>query len=82
MLIEAAFMSAEIQSIVNAVRELNPEQRQQLAEALALIDADHSAASNRQEWVQAIRGKYRHIPTSSEAFLRRKAEETALESRR
>jgi len=74
-------MSAAIQAIVNAVRELTPEQRQQLA-ALVLIDADQSAVPNREEWIQAIRGKYKHIPTSSEALLRRKAEETALESRR
>ncbi|MDZ4782928.1 MAG: hypothetical protein SGJ19_21980, partial [Planctomycetia bacterium] len=29
----------------------------QLAAALVLIDADQSAVPNREEWIQAIRGK-------------------------
>jgi len=72
-------MSTAVQSILSVAHELTPQQRRELAVALALIDAEPSA--NRQEFVQSIRGKYRHLATSSEAFLLRKAEETALESR-
>ena len=78
---EARVMSTDIQSIVNAVRALNPEQRRQLAAALASIDADPAVSISRANLVQAVRGKYKHVPTSSEAFILRKAEDSALESR-
>ena len=74
-------MSAEIQSIVNAVRDLTPEQRQELAAALALIDAGPDTVPDQEQLVHSIRGKYKHVPTSSEAFMRRKADETTSESR-
>lgn len=74
-------MSTDIQSIINAARALNPEQRGQLAAALASIDSELTASKSRANLVQAIRGKYKHVPTSSQAFIRRKAEDSALESK-
>jgi len=50
-------MSTAVQSILSVAHELTPQQRRELAVALALIDAEPSA--NRQEFVQTIRGKYR-----------------------
>jgi len=74
-------MSTEIQSIVNAVRQLNLDQRHQLAEALELIDSVNASARNPAELVHAMRGKYKHLQTSSEDFIQRKAAETPWESR-
>ena len=74
-------MLTEVQAIISAVRGLNAEQRRELAEALALIDVPPASASNRRILIDSIRGKYKHIPTSSEDFSRRKAEDIELDSR-
>ena len=74
-------MSAEIQSIVNAVRDLKPEQSQELEAALALIDGGPSTVPDREQLVHSIRGKYKHAPTFSEVFMRRKADEITSEFR-
>jgi hypothetical protein len=74
-------MSEQIRSIVEAVRMLNAEQRRELAAALEAIPVSRpSVASGRNELVDSIRGKYRHLPTSSESFINRKRDEVALES--
>ena len=70
-------MSTEVQAIISAVRGLNAQQRQELAEELALLDDSR----NRRQLIQSIQGKYKHISTSSEAFSQRKSEEIELESR-
>ena len=69
-------MSTEVQAIISAVRGLNAPQRQELAEALAMLDDSR----NRRQLIQSIQGKYRHIPNSSEAFSRSKADDIELES--
>jgi DNA primase catalytic subunit len=75
-------MSEQVQSILEAVRSLDSHQRRELAAALAAQDAPLPAAVNeRRRWVEAIKGKYRHIPTSSEEFIDRKKEDIGLESR-
>lgn len=75
-------MSEQVQLIVEAVRSLTPEQRRELMEALATVQTSRTAVSaGRRELVQAIKGKYREIPTSSESFMSRKREDLALESR-
>jgi hypothetical protein len=75
-------MSEQVQSIVEAVRSLDATQRRELTAALAAIELPESDASDsRKQLVDSIRGKYRHIPTSSESFMRRKREETVQESR-
>jgi hypothetical protein len=76
-------MSEQVQSIVDAVRSLDAEQRRQLTAALAAIEVSlPDVSSSRKQLVGSIQGKYRHIPTSSESFMNRKREETAVESRR
>ena len=75
-------MSEQVQSIVEAVRSLDATQRRELTAALAAIELPESdASSSRKQLVDSIRGKYRHIPTSSESFMSRKREETVQESR-
>ncbi|HXP86868.1 MAG TPA: hypothetical protein VN841_19220 [Bryobacteraceae bacterium] len=75
-------MSEQVQSIVEAVRSLDADQRRELMVALAAIEVSRPAVStSRKQLVDSIRGKYRHVPTSSESFMNRKKEDTALESR-
>jgi hypothetical protein len=75
-------MSEQVQSIVEAVRSLNAEQRRELAAALSALDVSRPAvSSSRKQLVDSIKGKYRHVPTSSASFMNRKREEAALESR-
>lgn len=75
-------MSEQVQSIVEAVRSLTAEQRMELMEALATVEVPRTPVSaNRRELVQAIKGRYRHVPTSSDSFMGRKREDVALECR-
>jgi hypothetical protein len=75
------FMSEQIQSIVEAVRSLTPEQRRELMQVLATAEeSGTSVSSSRRELVRAIQGKYRHVCTSSESFMARKRADLALES--
>lgn len=75
-------MSEQVQSIVDAVLRLTADQRRELEVALAALEASRPEASvSRQQLVDSIRGKYRHVSTSSESFMKRKREEVALESR-
>ena len=75
-------MSEQVQSILDAVRSLDLSQRRELTDALATLGilAPPAASRDRKKLVESIRGKYRHVPTSSEAFMNRKKEDTALES--
>ncbi len=74
-------MSEQIQTILNAVRDLDSAQRQELLIALAGIEVQQpKARSTQQKLVDSVKGKYRHIPTSSESFLSRKREDAAMES--
>lgn len=75
-------MSEQVQSIVEAVRGLTAEQRIELMDALAVIEISPTPLSaSRRELVLSVKGKYRHIPTSSESFMSRKKEDLALETR-
>jgi hypothetical protein len=66
-------MSEQVQFILEAVRRLGPEQRRELTAALATVEAGPLDTTNRRkELVDSVRGKYRHIPTSSESFMNRK----------
>jgi hypothetical protein len=66
---------------MDAVRGLTREQRRELMEALATVETFRTPVSaSRRELVQAIKGKYREVPTSSESFMSRKREDLALES--
>lgn len=75
-------MSEQVQAIVQAVLSLSEEQRRELSTALANLGVSRpSVPASRQQLVESIMGKYRHVPTSSEAFMNRKREEADLESR-
>ena len=75
-------MSEQVEAIVQAVQGLDAEQRRELTDALADIEISRvSVAGGRKQLVDSIRGKYRHVPTSSEAFINRKREDNSLESR-
>jgi len=47
-----------------------------------LVQDWEQAERDRVARVRAVRGKYAHIPTSSDAFTRKKQEEIAREDRR
>jgi len=70
-------MSTEVQQILMAVRALSPEERRELATAL---DALSSPAPPNRDLVLSVRGKYAHVPTSSDAFMARKREDLAMEN--
>jgi hypothetical protein len=72
-------MSTEVKQILVAVRALSLRERQELATALdreALV----SPAQPSRNLVLAVRGRYAHVPTSSDAFIARKREELASEN--
>jgi len=54
-------MSTEVQRFLTAAHALSSKERQELAVAL-----------EREGLVLAVRGKYAHVPTSSDAFMARK----------
>ena len=71
-------MSEQVQSIIEAVRSLDADQRRELKAALAALDGSRPAVSGgRKQLVDSIRGKYRHVPTSSESFADQKGEDKA-----
>lgn len=75
-------MSEQVQTIVEAVRSLSAEQRQELMEALATIETPrHPVTLSRKQLVDSIKGKYRHIPTSSESLMSRKREDVSTRAR-
>ena len=73
-------MSEQVQSIVEAARGLEPSQRRELIAALTVIESSITPTADRTRLVASIRGKYRHVPTSSESFINRKKEDSLLES--
>jgi hypothetical protein len=72
-------MSTEVQQILTAVRALSSKERQELAMALEQ-EALVSPAESNKNLVLAVRGKYAHVPTSSDAFMARKHEDLASEN--
>jgi len=74
-------MSATLDKIIEEVRALSSEERQQLLEVLER-ETLSSEESRRAALSRSIRGKYRDVLTSSEVFNARKSEEIALEDRR
>ncbi|HJQ33547.1 MAG TPA: hypothetical protein VJ866_15285 [Pyrinomonadaceae bacterium] len=67
-------MSTTLDRIIEEVRSLNPEEQRQLRE---MLEREARTAELRR-----IRGKYAHVPTSSDDFAREKQEEIELEDRR
>jgi hypothetical protein len=71
-------MSIEVQKIIEAVRALTPEERDELFGVLQGAQAIRADA-DRAEAVRSIRGSYAHVQTSSQAFAHRKISELELE---
>ena len=67
--------------MIEEVKGLSAEERRRLIEILS-EDQRSPEQEKRDRMAQSIRGKYKHVLTSSEEFARRKAEEIALEERR
>jgi len=72
-------MSRALEKVLDGARNLSPEERRQLLEALQAPGPKHAAA--RLEMIDRVYGKYSHVRTSSEDFCARKTEEIALEDR-
>ncbi len=73
-------MSAILDKIIEKVRTLSPDERQQLLKVLE-SEIQSSEQARRLALSRIIRGKYRDLMSSSEEFAARKAEEIALEDR-
>ena len=61
------------------IEELTPEQLKTVEE---LVDSFQPEGKERPRRRVSFRGKYAHVLTSSEEFMRRKQEEKELEERR
>ncbi|PYX28114.1 MAG: hypothetical protein DMG77_16810 [Acidobacteria bacterium] len=72
-------MSRALEKLLEGARNLSPEDRRQLLEALQAPGPKHTAA--RLETIDRIYGKYSRVRTSSEDFCARKVEEIAVEDR-
>ena len=70
-------MSSALQEILEKVPSLSKEEREQLLSALT-----QPPALARRRTSGSAYGKFAHVRTSSEEFIRRKHEEIALEERR
>ena len=76
------FLMSGMMEIMKKTRTLMPDDMRRLRDALNTITLDIAGAEGRQQMARNVRGKYAHLPTSSEAFAARKAEEIRLEDRR
>lgn len=68
--------------ILEKTVSLLPDERRQLRDALSRDLMDMAGPEVRAEITRSVRGKYAHLPTSSEMFAAQKAEEIAIEDRR
>lgn len=68
--------------IMQKTLTLMPDDMRQLRDALNKVTFEMVGPDIRANMARKIRGKYAHLPTSSEAFAARKAEEINLENRR
>jgi hypothetical protein len=70
-------MSQGLERMLEEVRNLTPDERRQLLEALHA--APPARVFPRLEIVDRVLGKYAHVHTSSDDFCAGKADEIALE---
>jgi hypothetical protein len=73
-------MSTMLDKIIEEVRQLPPDEREQLRGILNDETSD-AERTRRIALSRSIRGKYREVLTSSEEFIARKAVEIAKEDR-
>jgi hypothetical protein len=83
--VAAAFFAGkavEFMNIMEKALSLTPDDMRRLRDVLNTITWKASAPDVRRRLARGVRGKYANLPTSSQAFAARKAEEIALEDRR
>jgi hypothetical protein len=68
--------------IMEKTLTLMPDELLRLRDALDAITLDFAGPEGKALMVRHVRGKYAHLPTGSESFAARKAEEIRLEDRR
>jgi hypothetical protein len=79
----ALILSGEATNIIEKALSLSPDDRDRLLDKFSRgSDRRRSRVEARRNLTRSVRGKYANLPTSSEAFASRKAEEIALEDRR
>lgn len=69
-------MSSAVQELLERVEKLTLEERRELIEALACTEEEA-----RRRRVNEMFGKFGHVLSSSEDFLRRKHEDNEIEDR-
>ncbi|HEX8493044.1 MAG TPA: hypothetical protein VF658_09405 [Pyrinomonadaceae bacterium] len=75
------FTLGHAMEIMKKTLTLMPDDMRLLRDALNKATFEMVGPSIRANMARAVRGKYAHLPTSSEGFAARKAEEINLEDR-
>ena len=76
------FIAGAAAAIMKNAVNLTPDEMRRLDFALNKVLWETADVETRRGLVHSIRGKYAHLPISSNDFAARKAEEIALEDRR
>lgn len=71
-------MSSEVRQILTAVRSLCEKDKEELVSELDR-ELHGSPSPPNRDLIDAIRGKYAHLPTSSAGFISRKSEDVVSE---
>jgi hypothetical protein len=72
-------MSAEVQRILSEVQALSAEEQAEFLSFLGETLSGGAVENAKRQVVLEVRGKYAHVLTSSEEFIKRKQEELELE---
>jgi DNA-directed RNA polymerase subunit F len=81
-LIVTLFLVGQMMEIMEKTLTLMPHDMQRLRDILNSVTLDFAGAEDRAQMARSVRGKYAHLPTSSDAFAARKSEEIRLEDSR
>jgi hypothetical protein len=75
-------LAGKAMEIMEKTLTLTPDDMRRLRDVLNTVSWDMSGTDVRRKLARNVRGKYANLPTDSETFAARKAEEIALEDRR
>jgi len=81
-LLAVMFAAGKMMDIMEKALTLTPDDMRRLRDVLNTVTWDMSGPDVRRSLARNVRGKYASLPTGSEAFAARKAQEMALEDRR
>ena len=81
-LFDVLFVAGAAMDILKKSLSLMPDDMRRLRDTLNSVSFDLAGPEGRAAMARAVRGKYAYLPTSSEAFAARKAEEIEIEDRR